>query len=207
MHNVADRIATGAPGELRRRLGIDDQRPLVLYQGLFREGRGLMELIEAVGGVEEATLVLIGEGPMDAAVRARAAGLAQRAFVLPFIPPDELARLTPDADVGAAPILPLTESLALALPNKVFEYAAAGVPILAGADIEPMREIVERYDAGLAVQPSDHFAMVEALRRLLDPHESARFRSGAERLTRDFRWDREKDRFLTVYSSLLSRER
>jgi glycosyltransferase involved in cell wall biosynthesis len=206
MHNVGEPAAPGPRGDLRRRLGIDDRRPLVVYQGLFREGRGLIELIDAVREIEEATLVLIGEGPMDAEVRARAAGLAPHYFVLPFIPPDELARLTPDADVGAAPIIPITESLALALPNKVFEYAAAGLPILAGAGIEPMRELVERYDAGLAVHPSDHAAMVEALRRLLEPSEAARFRSGADRLTRDFGWDREKERFLAVYSPLLSHD-
>jgi glycosyltransferase involved in cell wall biosynthesis len=203
MHNVTPATPAGRTGELRKRLGMSDDQPLVLYQGLFREGRGLIELMDAVAGLENVAIALIGEGPLEEAVRSRAAGLDDRAFVVPFIPPDELARLTPDADVGAVPLLPLTESLALALPNKVFEYAAAGLPILAGAGIEPMRALVVRYEAGVCVDPSDSDALREGLQRLLDPASATRFRTGAARLSNDYSWENERARFLEAYRDVL----
>ncbi len=63
MYNVAGAPAADRTGALRRRLDIPDTLPLVLYQGLFRHGRGLLELLDAVESVPDVALVLIGEGP------------------------------------------------------------------------------------------------------------------------------------------------
>ena len=180
--------------------------PLVIYQGLFRHGRGLRELLDAVAEIEQAAVVLVGEGPQEEELRTHAARLDGRAFLLPFTPPDELAALTPDADVGAIPIIPLTGSLRLSLPNKLFEYAAAELPVLAGAGAEPLRELVDRYDAGRCVDPLDHRAMTAALRTLLlDPAARERHAAGAGRLFADFGWERERERFLAAYSEVLDR--
>jgi glycosyltransferase involved in cell wall biosynthesis len=204
MYNVSAADPAVRTGALRRRLGLSDDRPLVLYQGLFRHGRGLFELVDALAQISDASLVLIGDGPQDAELRRRAAGLEGRAFVLPFTPPDELATLTPDADLGALPLLPITASLRLSLPNKLFEYAAAGLPVLAGAGIEPMRALVERYDVGPVVDPLDRRALAQAIRfALFDPTARARFRDGASRLHAEFSWERERARFLKAYEALL----
>jgi glycosyltransferase involved in cell wall biosynthesis len=154
--------------------------------------------------VPNAAVVLIGDGPQGDELRRRATALDGRAFLLPFTPPDELATLTPDADLGAIPLLPLTESLRLSLPNKLFEYAAAGLPVLTGAGIEPMRALVERYDAGPVVDPADRAALAGAIRlALFDSVSRARFRDGAARLNSDFSWERERARFLEAYLPLL----
>ena len=204
MYNVSATAPAPRTGELRRRLGLADDRPLVIYQGLFRQGRGLFELLRAVEAVADAAVVFIGDGPQGDELRRRAAALEGRAFVLPFTPPDELATLTPDADLGAIPLLPLTESLRLSLPNKLFEYAAAGLPVVVGAGIEPMRALVERYDAGPVVDPSDLAALAGAIRRaLFDSTVRRRFRDGAARLNADFSWERERARFLEAYLPLL----
>jgi len=209
MYNVSAPARGGSPapsGALRRRLGIDDRAPLVLYQGLLRAGRGLFELLSAVAEVDGANAVLIGDGPLAEALRQRAGALGDRAFLLPFIPPDELATLTPDADLGAIPLVPLTESLRLSLPNKLFEYAAAGLPVLAGAGAEPLRDLVKRYDAGVVVDPTDHRGMVSAVRlALFDDDARARFRAGAARLHADHDWERERDRFLAAYGEVWQR--
>ena len=170
VRNVSEHAAQAPTGQLRARLGLPPDRPLALYQGLFRNGRGLEELIAAMADVPEADLVLIGEGPEEDALRQLAAErLGARAHFVPFTEPDQLLALTADADLGCIPILPLTESLRLALPNKVFEYAAAGLPILAGSGIRPLADLVQAHGAGPVVDPSDRAALVKALREgLLD---------------------------------------
>ena len=205
VRNVSDAPAAGLPrtGALRKRLGLDD-RPLVLYQGLWREGRGLRVLVRAMRAAPEAALVLIGEGPLAAELKAMAAGSGGQVHLLPFVPPEELKRLTPDADVGAIPIRPLTESLRMALPNKVFEYAAAGVPVLAGSGIEPLAEIVRRYGAGLAADPDSPTALAAAIRSVLAPEAHARYREGACRLHRENTWEAEREVFLGALGALLA---
>ena len=201
--------ATAAPtGQLRDRLGIPPDRPLALYQGLFREGRGLRQLVDALRDVPEADLVLIGDGAEADALRALADRLDGRGHVLPFTPPDALVALTPDADVGVIVAEPLTESLRMGLPNKLFEYAAAGLPILAGSGIEPLRDVVERTGAGEAVDPNDRPALVAALRRMLtDAPARARYREGLARLRAEFTPEREAATFLRAYAPLLRPDR
>lgn len=204
VRNVSDAPPDGLnpTGELRARIGIEEGRPLVLYQGLFREGRGLLALADAMRDVPEAVLVCIGEGPLEERLRSR--GGAGTLHVLPFTPPEALRRLTPDADLGAIVAKPLTESLRMGLPNKVFEYAAAGVPVLAGSGIEPLAALVHRYEAGLTVDPDDRPALVAALRALLlDPAALGRAREGVRRLHAENTWERERAVFLSAISPLL----
>lgn len=205
VRNVAERARVQPTGALRARLGLPPDRPLALYQGLLRPGRGLRQLVEAMADVPEADLVLIGEGSEEEALRALVAErLPGRAHLLPFTPPDQLATLTPDADVGVATIEPLTESLRLALPNKLFEYAAAGLPVLAGSGVEPMRDLVEQTGAGEAVDPADRPQVVAALRRMLLDEEARRgYRAGLARLRDTFTPEREADTFLRAYAAVL----
>ncbi len=204
LHNVADAPRVERTGALRRRLGVPDDQPLVLYQGLFRPGRGLPHLVRAMADVPGAALVLIGEGSQEDEIRALAADLLPgRSHVLPFTPPRALAALTPDADLGALALEPLTESLRLALPNKLFEYAAADVPILAGAGIVPLRAVVEATGVGVVADPEDAAALAAAIRRGLDPAERPAFRQGLMRLRAAFSPDAEAARLRDALTRLL----
>ncbi|HEX8299496.1 MAG TPA: glycosyltransferase family 4 protein, partial [Rubricoccaceae bacterium] len=166
VRNLSDAPRGVRTGALRRLVGLPEATPLVLYQGLLRAGRGLPHLVRALADVPEATLVLIGEGPQEADLRALAAEhLPGRFYVVPFTPPEALLVLTPDADLGAAAFEATAESVRLSLPNKLFEYAAADVPVLAGSGIVPLRAAVEATGAGVVADPEDRAALASAIRR------------------------------------------
>lgn len=174
--NVPDGSPPVPSDRLQRALGVpDDGRALVLYQGLFREGRGLTSLLEAARSVDAVRVVLVGEGPLEGRVRALAAPLGDRAAVHPFVPPRELPSWTVGADVGACLIEPLTDSLRLSLPNKLFEYLNAGVPVLA-SPLPEIRRAVEPFGVGVLADPDDPPAVARALRLASDPDARARWR-------------------------------
>ena len=189
------------PEALRRTLGLpDDGRLVVLYQGLFRVGRGLPALVEAAGAVEEVRLALIGEGEVEPEVRRLGAGLGDRLMVHPFVPPDALARLTPGADLGACLIEPLTESLRLSLPNKLFEYLAAGVPVLAS----PLPEIRRAASgAGVFADPRDPEAVADALRTALDPATRAAWAAHSRDALDPYTWTAGREAFRRLILDLL----
>ena len=205
VHNTTDALPGVRTGALRRLVGLDEAAPLVLYQGLLRPGRGLPHLVDALADVPGAALVIVGEGAMEGEIRELAAErLPGRARFVPFTPPRALAALTPDADLGALALEPLTESLRLALPNKLFEYAAAGVPVLAGAGIAPLRAAVEAHGAGVVADPADRAGLVAALRQGLDPAARPAFLAGVARLHDAFRWEHDAARFREAVARLLA---
>ena len=194
---TADREALG------RLLGLPaDGRTVVLYQGLFRAGRGLPALVEAARRVEGVRLALIGEGALEGEVRQRGADLGDRLAVHPFVPPDALRALTPGADVGACLIEPLTESLRLSLPNKLFEYLDAGLPVVA-SPLPEVRAVFDRAPAGLLADPADAGAVADALRLLLDPAARARLAAHSSAALAPYTWTRGRAAFRDLISGLL----
>ncbi len=203
LYNAPEPTADPDPSALVRALSLpDDGRMVVLYQGLFRHGRGLPALTEAAQAVDGVRLVMIGEGALDADIRTWGKELGNRLVVHPFVPPDQLAALTPGADLGACLIEPLTESLRLSLPNKLFEYLAASVPALA-SPLPDIRAVVDR-GVGVLADPADPVAVASALRQSLDPARRADWRAHAPAVLDQYSWSRGRVTFRALVNRLLS---
>ena len=123
----------GPTGALRARLGIGDA-PLVLHQGAPAPDRGCEQLIEAMAELpgRPPRLPRLVAVPRLRGRAAARAGRARRARALPPVAcrSSELLAHTADADVGVSLLQDTCENHRLALPNKVFEYVAAGVPVV-----------------------------------------------------------------------------
>ncbi len=203
-HNVPERQAVPRTDALRDLLGIPAERKIVLYQGLVRVGRGLRTLIDALRDVPDAHLVVIGDGPNKHVIIGHAStSLPGRAHFLPHTPPDDLLRFTASADLGVHIPRPITLSIYLALPNKLFEYLMAGLPVVV-ADIPEMQRVLDEHEVGLTVDPHDRDAIAEAIQRALtDTEARQRWQANAPSVFETFRPEESKDRFQQVYRDLL----
>ncbi len=203
--DLADRGAGDGRPRLRARLGLGDEDALVLHQGSAAPGRGCELLIAAVAAMDGVHLALLGAGddPNAAALRAvaDAAGAGDRVHVLPSVPLDELLAHTREADVGVSLLSDTCENHRLALPNKLFEYVAAGVPVVASA-LPELSRIVGRHGIGWTVDSSDPADVRRGLRDALaargDEALAGRLRAAAEQL----RWPVERERLLELYAGL-----
>jgi glycosyltransferase involved in cell wall biosynthesis len=89
-------------------------------------------------------------------------------------------------------------------PTKLFEYMAAGIPVVA-SDFPLWRSIVENSDCGLLVDPFDPAAIAAAIERLItNPDEARRMgMRGRSAVERHFNWEMEEQSLLSFYASLL----
>ncbi len=168
LFNVPDALEVAPSDTLRRLTGLAPHVPLVLYQGALFPHRGLPVLVEAMGQIPHAALVLMGEGPLRPALEKQIAarGMAARAFVLDAVPPDVLLGVTAGADVGVLPLDDVCLSYHYALPNKLFEYLRAGLPV-AATDLPEIRRVVAGAGVGLLSPPGDAHALARNLETLL----------------------------------------
>lgn len=174
--NYPEAVATFQPRELRDLPGgeaIDPDRPVVLYLGGLMAGRGLEELVDAIGLVPSVQLVLLGSGVLEGPLLARAVERGARVHLLAPVAPSEVEAYAASADIGVSPIVGSCLNYRYSLPNKLFQYMAAGLPVVA-SDFSQVRDIVEGARCGVITDTRRPEAIADAIRGILaDPDEAA----------------------------------
>jgi glycosyltransferase involved in cell wall biosynthesis len=190
-------------------LGLPDDRRVVLYHGGLFPHRGIEELMTAMRDVPGATLVLMGYGVLEPALREAATGpgLTDRVRFAPPVRPDELLDWVAAADVVAMPIQASTLNHRLTTPNKLFEAMAAGVPVVA-SDLPGMATIVRETDCGVLCDPADPSSIAAGIRRILEAGDDQR-RGWSERAIaashETYNWERQAGILLDEYGRLTGR--
>src|SRR5438034_4069535 len=157
-------------------LGVES-RPIAVYAGLHGVGQGLDQLLAAAEKLrdEQLSFVLIGDGPEKAMLvdAARRRGLRNVTFLEPQ-PREAIPALLASADIA---VVALKGDIPGAVPSKLYEAMASGLPVVLVATGEPA-DILASAQAGVAVEPGDIDGLAEALRRLSNSKEK-RVRLGA----------------------------
>ena len=151
---------------------IDATRPVVLYLGGLMGGRGLEQLVDAIGLVPEVQLVMLGSGAEEEPLRKRAAKRGASVILLAPVTPELVEPYAASADVGVSPIVPSCLNYRYSLPNKLFQYMAAGIPVVA-SDFPQVREVVEGSGCGVVVDTTRPKAIADGIRRVLADRSEA----------------------------------
>lgn len=181
---------------------------LILYQGGLHRGRGLGSVIDGLALLPESyALVLMGSGHLHGELtdRIRASGLGDRVCLWPAVPPNHVMAWAAVADAGVVSYLPICRNNIYCAPNKLSEYAAAGLPVL-GADLVGLRWFTDRYDVGELFKPGNAASFAAAARRLLeDPERTSRAQKATRRLLEDMHWEDQAARLVQSYAEMLGR--
>ncbi len=179
---------------------------VAVYVGGLLTNRGLEQSIRAIAKVPGATVRIVG--PSAPAYRARldalieAEGVGDQVEIVPPVPPSDVVRTLADSDVGLCLIQPACLSYVLTMPNKLYEYTLAGLPVL-GSDFPVIGQFVRERGIGLTVDPEDIDAIAAALRELLDPVRNAEFRAATASAAAEIDWNQEESKLIEVYRELL----
>lgn len=188
---------------------------MVLYLGGITPIRGIEQLTEAFSLAADkhpnARFLFVGRFESEAFERkikekVKASGFADRVEFMGSVPYSEIETYLSKASIGIIPYLPEPNHL-VCLPNKLFEYMAAGVAILA-SDFPHYRRVVENSDSGLLIDPEKPESIAGALNELLDnPKMTKEFGiNGRKSFETTYNWETEERKLVSFYKKLLKQQ-
>ncbi|MFI4996689.1 MAG: glycosyltransferase, partial [Hyphomicrobiales bacterium] len=168
----------------------------LLFHGLIRRERGLEELIDSMPAWSfEGRFVVRGYG-QDAYLaalkeRARQRGVAERVLFAPRVSPERLVAEAAAADIGYLALPGTTEHYEFALPNKLFEYMMAGLPVMATPRVE-MAAMLSSTRSGFTTELDPQ--SLAATLNSMNFEDLNRMRMAALAAARSLNWEHEKRR-------------
>jgi glycogen synthase len=178
------------------------ERITVLYQGLLNPDKGLDRLIASVDQWHpEFRLVLRGYGipRYEAHLRSLASGNPRIEFA-PSVPMTEMVTAASTADIGIHPLPAVNRQTRYALPNKLFEYAMAGLALCVSGAPE-MKRVVDEHALGVTF-PDAEPATIAAAVNSLDRVSIATYKRNALAAARVLSWEQEQTKLLEIYERL-----
>ena len=171
-------------------------KPVILYQGALNVGRGLELMIDTMEYLSNCILVLIGDGDIRKDLEKRVVGknLQNQIDFIGKVHPKKLKNVTPFASMGIS----LEEDLGLnyrfAMPNKIFDYIQAGIPILI-SDLPEMKTIIDNYEVGEVVKSRNPKELASQIKSILQKDFSA----GLEEAGKEFIWENQEKELLGIF--------
>ncbi len=190
-------------GCLHDAAGLPPETRILLYHGGYARFRGLMTLVRAghhlPGGW---AIVLMGRGPLEPQLRRTVdEENLSNVFLVKPVPRDDLLYWTAGAEVGVIAYENVSLNHWYCSPNKLWEYPAAGVPILAGP-LAVVREMVEENGIGWVVSdPVTSHAIASRIESLTEEEIERKRRACLEFIQRD-NWAVYEKRLLRLYQEL-----
>ncbi len=193
---------------LRTRFKISKDSFVVLYQGLYNSGRGLENLVRAFRLLpDNIYLVMVGYGMLEDDLKklVEQESLMDKVYFHDSIAYKELYKITNSADLGVLILQPSNLSKKLASANKIFEYMASGLPILA-TDLPENRRILDEVDSGYLLKNSlPEYIAEEILKISRLPDENAgKAKRGRDAFTNVYNWSEQEKKLFLIVNDLVA---
>ena len=179
----------------------------VLNHGQFYNGRGYDIMVEAAPSLKafpDIKLAIRGYGILEEQLRKRVEELHADNFI--FHPPVSVEKLIESASrsmVGVAITEPICLNFKLSVSNKLFEYAAAGLPVIM-SDIPEHRYLNEKYNFGVIIPENTPEALSKAILKLYEDKDFYnKCAENAKRMAEKINWENEFKKLIDVEEDLL----
>ncbi|MFY2151703.1 glycosyltransferase [Mammaliicoccus sciuri] len=193
---------------LHKKIGINEDEKILLYQGGLQQGRGLELLIEAMDEIEEGHLLFIGGGKLTQTLKeqAEASKQADRIHFLDKVPFQELPSYTREAYLGFQVLQNICFNHYSASSNKLFEYMMAHVPVIS-CDFPEIKKVVEETNTGLVIDSHNASEIANAVNQLVkDTSLRNQLSENTKQAKEIYNWNNEKSKLLEVYNQFVPLE-
>ena len=178
----------------------------VTYIGTITKNRNIIGMLEAIESVQDAevSLRLAGDFPVsdDESVARSHPGWGRVQYD-GWVSRDGIANILATSRAGLVVLKPL-EHEAVSFPIKLFEYMAAGLPLIS-SDFPVWREIIDSAGCGLLVDPLDTDDIANAIRWVIDHPEEAQSMGirGRQAVLTKYNWEKEVEVLFQLYERVI----
>lgn len=187
-----DRIAFGLP---------EDKSILILQGSGINIHRGAEEMVEAMNFVDNAILLIVGGGDVIETLKMMTdkLNLNKKVFFLPKQPYDQLFNLTCISDIGLTLDKDTNINYRFSLPNKLFDYIQARVPVLA-SPLPELKKIITAYEIGDFIPSHDPAKIAKKVNEILANQElMAKWKKNINFAASQLNWENEEQQLKNVY--------
>ncbi|MFN4123950.1 MAG: glycosyltransferase [Flavobacteriales bacterium] len=187
-------------------LDIPDDKFIVVLQGNgINIHRGAEEAVLAMKSIQKAVLFIIGSGDAIPAINELISQnqLEDKVRLIPRLPYSELMQYTANANIGLSLDKDNNINYRFSLPNKVFDYLNAGIPIL-GSRLPEIEKIINETKAGLLIDQVDEISIASVINQLIQNTEQYQtLKTNAVSNSNRYSWKNEVKPMLKVYNRLV----
>ena len=158
---------------IRDKFNIPTDKIILVYQGVILKGRGILPVIKAIASNTKYVLVVLGDGNYKKELinYCNENQLNGKVYFCGNIPYQDLHDWTCSGDIGLCNIEPISQSYYFALPNKLFEYFQAGLPVLV-TDLPALSKLVKLHNVGEIISKDNNAdEIISALTQLTDNYQ------------------------------------
>jgi glycosyltransferase involved in cell wall biosynthesis len=190
----------------RQELKINSDDLLLILQGTgINIGRGGEELVEAIKLTDRVSLLIIGSGDKYARLVEKTVKLqlSDRIKFISKVPWHELMRYTKSADAGLSLDDQSNLNYLFSLPNKLFDYLSAGIPVIA-TDLPEIARILNEFCCGILITKPDPEEISKAIIKLRDDKSLLQdLKRNAVAASESINWENESIKVETYYRSII----
>ncbi|MGZ3885423.1 MAG: glycosyltransferase, partial [Bacteroidia bacterium] len=188
----------------RNELKLPAGKSIAVFQGAgINVQRGAEELVEAMQYVNSVYLLVIGGGDVFPKLRQMAAQLKleDRIRIIDKIPKQELLHYTFNADLGISIDKDSNLNYHFSLPNKLFDYVQAGLPVMASR-LPEISTIISAYDIGDFIDTHTPKHIAEKMEEMLSSPRYKIWKLNTKRAADENSWETEKSQLLNLIRSI-----
>ena len=176
------------------------EEKIILYQGAINIGRGLELIINTMPFISNCILVIIGNGDIIKNLKSyvKNINLVKKVRFLESLTPNELQKITPLANIGISIEEDLGLNYRFSLPNKIFDYINAEVPILV-SNLPEMRKIIDTHEVGEIVKDRSPQKLALQIKELLKKDYSEELKKAKKELI----WENQEEELLAIFRNII----